>query len=196
MKQKLLFKAGETVYFAGQKGPAYRVTKGNIRLDHTDEEGEISFASMAIQEDLLGAEVLLGHSYQFNAHALVDTEIEVWQEPSELWEIALAKELLKSNQRNAEVISLRCGQAIDRIIKLIKLMVPGYQQAANEQLAINISLPALREAAEMTGLTIETVSRCLTSLRKQGFLQPIPGARGNIRNQFVLNLNNVEALAA
>ena len=75
-------------------------------------------------------------------------------------------------------------------------MVPGYQQAANEQLAINISLPALREAAEMTGLTIETVSRCLTSLRKQGILQPIPGARGNIRNQFVLNLNNVEPLAA
>ncbi len=54
MKQKLLFKAGETVYFAGQKGPAYRVTKGNIRLDHTDEEGEISFAK-AISQSSLGS---------------------------------------------------------------------------------------------------------------------------------------------
>lgn len=196
MKQKLVFKAGEPVYFAGQKGPAFRIVKGNIRLDQTDEEGEVSFASMAIQEDLLGAEVLLGQKYQFSAHALVDTEIEVWQEPSELWEIALAKELVKTNQRNAEVISLRYGQAIDRIIKLIKLMVPGYQQAISDQVAINISLPPLREAAEITGLTIETVSRCLTSLRKQGILQPIPGARGNIRNQFVLNLNNAEPLAA
>ena len=49
MKQKLVFKAGEPVYFAGQKGPAFRIVRGNIRLDQTDEEGEVSFASMAIQ---------------------------------------------------------------------------------------------------------------------------------------------------
>ncbi|MEY2706854.1 MAG: hypothetical protein RI905_605, partial [Pseudomonadota bacterium] len=60
----------------------------------------------------------------------------------------------------------------------------------------NLALPPLKETADITDLTIETVCRCIASLRKQGVLVPVQGTRGNLRNQFTVSIESMQAMAA
>jgi CRP-like cAMP-binding protein len=192
MKKTISFKAGDQIYISGQSGPAYKVLSGTVRLSQTTRTHQSIFANLAISGDLLGAEVLLRKPYAFEAQALTDCEIGVWQEPSILWAEALAEELIKSSLRQSEVVSLRCGTAMGRILKFIDLV----SSSDHSQTQTNITLPPLKETAEITDLTIETVSRCINSLRKQGILIPVQGARGNLRNQFTFSSQSLVALVA
>jgi len=192
MKKLMSFKAGDLIYMSGQNGPAYKVVSGTIRLSQTNRNHQTLFANLAIPGDLLGAEVLLRKPYTFESHALTDCEIAVWQEPTMLWAEALAEELIKSSLRQTEVVSLRCGTAMERVLRFINLVKPSHQTLAQS----NLTLPPLKETAEITDLTIETVSRCINSLRKQGILIPVQGARGNLRNQFTFSDQSLISLAA
>lgn len=192
MKKLMSFKAGDLIYMSGQNGPAYKVASGTIRLSQTNRNHQTLFANLAIPGDLLGAEVLLRKPYTFESHALTDCEIAVWQEPTMLWAEALAEELIKSSLRQTEVVSLRCGTAMERVLRFINLVKPSHQTLAQS----NLTLPPLKETAEITDLTIETVSRCINSLRKQGILIPVQGARGNLRNQFTFSDQSLISLAA
>ncbi|MBU3599483.1 Crp/Fnr family transcriptional regulator [Polynucleobacter sp. 30F-ANTBAC] len=192
MKKTISFKAGDQIYISGQTGPAYKVLSGTVRLSQTTRTHQSIFANIAISGDLLGAEVLLRKPYAFEAQALTDCEIAVWQEPSILWAEALAEELIKSSLRQSEVVSLRCGTAMGRILKFIDLLSSSDQS----QSQANLTLPPLKETAEITDLTIETVSRCINSLRKQGILIPVQGTRGNLRNQFTFSSQSLMSLAA
>lgn len=189
MKTNRFFKAGDVIYFAGSKGPAYKILEGSVRLDRGYvEHHQERFANLAVTGDLIGAEVLLSQYYAFDVRALTDCEIAVWQEPSLMWAEALASELIRSNQRKSDVVSLRCGLAMDRILRFIRL-VGGNSSSTTQN---NLCLPPLKETAEITDLTIETVSRCLTSLRKQGILRPVQGVKGNLRNRFYVSMSSVQ----
>jgi hypothetical protein len=94
--------------------------------------------------------------------------------------------------RQSDVVSLRCGLAMERIMKFIQLV--SYKGQAGT--SSNIALPPLKETADITDLTIETVCRCIASLRKQGVLVPVQGVRGNVRNQFTFSNQSLAALAA
>lgn len=196
MKKLISFKAGELIYMAGQNGPAYKVVSGTIRLSQTNRNHQALFANLAIAGDLVGAEVLLRKPYAFEAHALTDCDIAVWQEPTILWAEALAEELVKSSLRQTEVVSLRCGTAMDRVLRFIDLVSSAHTTENNHQASTSLTLPPLKETAEITDLTIETVSRCINSLRKQGILIPVQGARGNLRNQFTFSSQSLMSLAA
>jgi CRP-like cAMP-binding protein len=192
MKQIIRFKAGDVIYKAGQTGPAFKVITGTVRLDHAQTTHQSVFANLAIAGDLVGAEVLLRKPYAFDSHALTDCEIAIWQESTILLADALAEQLIKSSWRQSDVVSLRCGMAMERILKFVKLLS---NKNATEKTE-NLSLPPLKETADITDLTIETVCRCIASLRKQGVLVPVQGARGNLRNQFTLSIESMQAMAA
>jgi CRP-like cAMP-binding protein len=188
MKNIVTYKAGEAIYLSGQMGPVYRVTHGSVRLDRMFHDGHVAFANLAIAGDLIGAEVLLNQSYGFEAYALTDCEIEEWKEPSYLWVESFAKELMKVSQRQTDAVSLRCGPAMERILKLIQLIQDPSSEAYSK-----VVFPRLKDVAEITDLTIETVSRCISALRKQGVLTPISG---NLRSQFKVSQLLTQQVAA
>jgi CRP-like cAMP-binding protein len=192
MRNIISFKAGDLIYSAGQLGPAYQVISGTIRLDHTQKSHKSPLANLAIADDLVGAEVLLRKPYAFQACALTDCELMVWQQPTDLLAEALAEQLIKSSLRQSDVVSLRCGMAMERILKFIQLLSSKSQVGESN----NIALPPLKETADITDLTIETVCRCITNLRKQGILQPVQGTRGNLRNQFTFSTQSCVPMAA
>jgi CRP-like cAMP-binding protein len=167
------FKAGEIIYFSAQKGPVYRVLNGSVRLDRQFNDIEPTFANLAVAHDLIGVEVLVEGSYSFEARALTDCQIEVWSEPAFLWVESFAKELLQSFKRKADVVTLRCGTAKQRVLNLIHLL---------EQDGEDLRLPRLRDISEITDLTIETISRTMTQLKNQGVITQVTGSRGKLRS--------------
>jgi hypothetical protein len=117
------FGVGEALYHAGAEGMAWRVRNGVVRLDTLSSTGKLTFASLAIAGDILGCETLLFGAYTFSASALTQCELTPWPEgeASAAGE-SLLESLAIAQRRAADVVALRGGQAIDRVIGLIRLL--------------------------------------------------------------------------
>jgi len=76
-----------------------------------------------------------------------------------------------ANRAFADILALRTGRAADRVARLLSIMSFGV--VGRRTLAGQV-LPRLRDIAEITGLTIETVSRTIKQLRGEG----LPGLTG------------------
>jgi len=168
---KTSFKAGETLYAAGSKGRAWRVSSGAVRLDRCSTDQPPMFANLAVEGDVIGAETLMFQHYTFTATALADCVLTPWPEGNRApaGESLLAA-LTASETRAADVVALRCGQALERVRRLITLLTGPRPDAP--------ILPSRRDMAEITALTTETVSRSITTLRKAGLLPPDDMKRG------------------
>lgn len=167
--------AGERLHEAHAPGSAWRVVSGAVRLDTLDEEdGEPVFAGLAVPGDIVGAETLLLGQCHFRATALTPTVLTPWPGTVGSPSASLLGALARTEQRAAKVVALRAGQAIERVKRLIQLLVP---ENGGESLA-HIVLPPLRDMADITALTIETVSRSLSGLRRQGVLESTGQRRG------------------
>ena len=160
---------------------AWRVTSGSLRLDRPDAEGETSFANLAIKGDIIGAETLLFGHYTFTATALSNSVLSPWPEGcgAPAGE-SLLHTLAKTEQRAADVIALRCGQANVRVRRLVMLLA---QQPDERASGLLVTLPTRQDMAEITALTLETVSRMISGLRRAGILNPV------MRNGFPSNSN-------
>jgi CRP-like cAMP-binding protein len=167
------FRAGTRIYAAGAPGEAWRVLSGSVRLDRPGDAGQASmFANLAVAGDVIGAETLLFQHYTFEATALSECTLAPWPEGREApARESLLAALTSSERRSAEVVALRCGQAVDRVVRLLRLIAGGQPQLAGA------SLPARRDMAEITALTTETVSRIVSRLRRSGAL-PASTRRG------------------
>jgi CRP-like cAMP-binding protein len=168
------FRAGTRIYAAGTPGQAWRVLSGSVRLDRPGDAGQAPmFANLAVEGDVIGAETLLFQRYTFEATALADCVLAPWPEgrgaPARA---SLLAALTASERRSAEVVALRCGQAVDRVVRLLRLIAGGQPQLAGA------SLPARRDMAEITALTTETVSRIISRLRRSGVLPASARRRG------------------
>lgn len=156
---------GETIYAAGDQGPAWRIRSGAVRLDRIAGD-ERSFAGLALKGDVLGAESLLFGCYSFDARAIGAVELEPWlatnQAPSGE---TLLQMLAATEKRAAETLALRAGEALDRVRQLMVLL------ARNRDDSPLLVIPGLKDMAEITSLTMETVSRAISRLRKAGLLQ-------------------------
>ncbi len=161
------FRHGDLVYAAGTPGAAWRVLSGSVRLDRVGPDGAM-FASLAVAGDVIGAETLMFGSYAFEARALSDCELALWSDgsvkPSGEF---LVQTLAATERRAADVIALRCGQAMQRVRRLMLMLTRG--SAQDERLA-SIEMPSLRDMADITDLTAETVSRAISTLRREGVL--------------------------
>lgn len=163
---KTIFKAGERIYAAGAPGLAWRVQSGSVRLDRIIPDGDPMFANLAVEGDIIGAETLMFQHYTFEATALADCVLVPWPEgeAAPAGESLLAA-LTTSETRAADVVALRCGQAMERVTRLLSLLTGGREP----QLA-SMPLPSRRDMAEITALTTETVSRVVSQLRRAGML--------------------------
>jgi DNA-binding IclR family transcriptional regulator len=82
--------------------------------------------------------------------------------------------LALAQQHGASLLALRAGQAIDRVTRLIRLLAP----ASGGDPLVRIALPPLRDMADITALTVETVSRSLSGMRRRGLLESDGPRRG------------------
>jgi CRP/FNR family nitrogen fixation transcriptional regulator len=157
---------GERIYAAGSPGIAWRVKSGAVRLDRGTDAGR-SFAGLALSGDVIGAETLLFGSYSFDASAIGDCQLEPWlaadKKPSGE---SLLQMLAAAERRAADALALRVGEAFDRVRQLCLLLARDGADGRRE-----VAIPGLRDMAEITGLTVETVSRAMSHLRKTGLLQ-------------------------
>ncbi|MEI7612827.1 MAG: Crp/Fnr family transcriptional regulator [Betaproteobacteria bacterium] len=170
--------AGLILYEAGYKGAAWRVISGAVRLDRQEPEGETSFASLAIQGDIIGAETMLFDAYSFTATALTPCQLVPWPEgegmPVPVSDVL--KTLIATEQRAAEVIALRYGQAAERVKRLIMLLASSSSadkksRSKPDQPSNQVILPARQDMADITALTLETVSRMVSAFRRNGMLR-------------------------
>lgn len=151
--------SGEQLHRAGDEGLAWRLQRGVLRLDGTQ-----GFASLAIAGDIVGCETLLFGVYTFSASALTDCQLSPWPDgdPALSGE-SLLSSLAKAQQRAAEIIALRGGQAADRVIALIRLL------AGTDG---GVVLPSRQAIADITDLRFETISRIVKQLERAGVLVP------------------------
>jgi CRP-like cAMP-binding protein len=161
-------RAGDVIYRQGEPGRSWRVLSGIVRLDRESTPTESGFVSLAIKGDVIGAEILLFNQYTFTATALADCELLAWPEGEEA---PLADSILRvmatAERRTSEMLVLRCGQATARLKNLLQLLSRGCQQDESSN-SKRVTLPSVRDIAQITALTMETVSRTISIFKKSG----------------------------
>jgi CRP-like cAMP-binding protein len=157
--------AGEGIYHAGADGLAWRLNSGAVRLDNVSSSSDSSFASLAVPGDILGCETLLFGCYTFSATALTQCQLSPWPEgAAAMAGESLLASLAQAQQRAAEVVALRGGQAVDRVLGLIRLFTDSTGQAV---------LPTRQDIADITDLRFETISRIIKMLERTKVLLPV-----------------------
>lgn len=164
-RQRSAYGTGETIYHLGSDGLAWRLHCGVVRLDTAEASGSSRFASLAIAGDILGCETMLFGKYAFTATALTNCDLRPWPEgegaPAG---DSLLSSLAKAQNRAADIVALRGGQAANRVLGLIKLLKDG---------ADHVVLPTRQDIADITDLRFETISRIIKGLERTRALLPI-----------------------
>jgi CRP/FNR family transcriptional regulator len=165
---------GEALYEAGDPGESvYTLRSGIVRLERVSERGDRRIVRLAGCGDLLGQEVLLGGAYSDDAIAC--TPVTLCRIPSHVVQAlgtlhpALMRELMQRWQRALEdshdwVAELATGPARRRVLKLL-LKLGEYAQGAEP-----LWLPKREDIGAMLNLTVETCSRHISQLRRDGLL--------------------------
>ncbi|MCX7169216.1 MAG: helix-turn-helix domain-containing protein [Proteobacteria bacterium] len=183
------FSGGQRIHDTGAEGTAWRVASGVVRFDLIEVSGgEPVFAGLAMGGDIVGAEVLLFGQFSYRATALTDCELAPWPGRTLADSDSLLRALTLANHRAARVVALRSGQAIERVGRLIRMLLPQAPAAPRTE------LPPLRDIAEITALTVETVSRILSGLRRQKVLEPEQQRRGRGRKSCRVSLDLLAAV--
>jgi CRP/FNR family transcriptional regulator, anaerobic regulatory protein len=169
------------VFSRGERGAAvYTVRSGVVRFERVTERGDRRIVRLAGRGDLIGPEVLLQRPYADDAVAC--TAVQLCRIPRTLvdelgqGETALMRELMQRWQRalddaEAWLADLATGPARRRVLRL---MVKLGEHADASGLTW---LPRREEIGDMLDMTIETASRLISQLRREGVLELV-GARG------------------
>lgn len=174
--------SGSLVYPASSLGQPWRLCAGIVRFDTMGKHGEAMFASLAIAGDILGCETLLFGCYTFRATALTRCRLTPWPEGAEAADsTSLLTSLAKAQQRAAELVALRGGQAADRVLGLIRLLA---DQAGR------VVLPTRQDIADITDLRFETISRIVKQLERSEMIRSIRIDGVHATRSFVLGASS------
>lgn len=169
------FEPGAPVFDAGQRGAAlYTVRSGVVRFERVNERGDWRITRLAGKGDLLGAEALVQHRHADAAVAC--TPVVACRIPRELvdelsaQQPAIVRELMRRWQAaldDAEdwLAELATGSARRRVLRLL-LKLAGLAPPGEP-----IWLPKREEMGAMLGLTLETASRMVSQLKREGVIQ-------------------------
>jgi len=170
--------AEERIYARGSHGGVvYTLRSGIVRFERVTEGGARRIVRVAGRGDLIGQEALLREPYRDDAVAC--TPVALCRIPVPLVErlgeaeAALLRELMRRWQvalDDAESWSaeLTAGPARRRVLKLLQLL---QRHADDEQ---RIWLPRRDQMGDMLDMTVETASRVISRLRREGVLERLP----------------------
>jgi CRP/FNR family nitrogen fixation transcriptional regulator len=181
------FKYGGGAEIFGEAEPAeyvYQVVEGAVRSYKLLSDGRRQIGAFHLVGDIFGLEN--GAVHRFTAEAIVDTTVRLAKRVN-LEHVAsadalVARDLLSmttSNLQHAENHMLLLGRktSLERVAAFL-LEMDGRLSAAGV-----MALPmSRRDIADYLGLTLETVSRALSSLHEKGFLDFL----GQTQRQIVL----------
>lgn|GEM_PF-264721 len=165
---------GQRLYAAHAPGDsAFTVRSGVVRLERSSERGERRIVRLAGPGDLIGLEAMLGQTYAGDAYAC--TPVHVCRLPRVLVDElcadqpALLRDLMKRWQAALDeaeewLTELAVGSARWRLLRLF-LKLSEYGQPDGR-----IWLPSRQEIGAMLGVTVETASRGVSALRREGVL--------------------------
>ena len=185
-RRSLTFQAGMPIYRIGTPGLAWRVERGTVRLDADGHSSEACFASLSLPGDIIGSESMLFGSYAFSASALTHCELSPWPEGAPAAEgNSLLRSLAASQRRAAELVALRGGEALGRVIGLIRIMAGTVDEGRDA----NVVLPTRKDIADITALRLETVSRIIKHLERSGMLHPVRVEGVHATRSFAVNFS-------
>jgi CRP/FNR family nitrogen fixation transcriptional regulator len=186
------FHRGQELYAAGERAEfCYRIVSGSVRMVGLDADGRRQIAEFLLPGDLVGFDSLDTH--HLTAEALVDTVVVRYPlravEALAERDGALARrlsDLTKRNLRRAHQRMFLLGRksAVERLAAFLLEMAERMSSSSSGA----IILPMTRaDIADHLGLTIETVSRTITQLRREGAITPA-GAVIEVRDHAVLEM--------
>ena len=187
---------GQTLYSAQGPGQAaYTVRAGVMRLERSNERGDRRILRLAGRSDLIGMEAMLGQSYA--ADAVACTEVQICRLPRTLLddlsraEPGLMLDMMKRWQRALDdadewLTELCAGPARHRMLRLLlKLSEYADGQA--------VWLPSRQEMSAMLDMTIETASRLVSALKREGVLDALDQRHAVIHMDILLAALKSEA---
>jgi CRP/FNR family transcriptional regulator, anaerobic regulatory protein len=168
-----------TVYDRGTAGLAvYTVRSGVVRFERTTERGDRRIVRLAGRGDLIGQEALVQRPYADEAVActpvqlcriprmliqdLVHVENRLPHELMLRWQLAL-------DAAEAWVADLSTGPARRRLLRLLQRL------SSLSETPDLIWLPRRDQMGAMLDMTVETASRLVSALRREGVLQAASG---------------------
>lgn len=186
--REAFFPQGALIYPAGASGRAWRIREGSVRLDRlSSEPGGCagpqgpSFAGLYVKGDIVGVEAMLLETYTFSATALVNCRLEPWPagnaKPAGTTILRL---ISAAEHRRADLLEMRTGGASDRVRRLLALLA---QPSGTVAQPSRVVLPHLRDMADITALTVETVSRALSAFRREGLIDGQERRRGRFSSR-------------
>ena len=155
-------KRGETLTFAGEVGPVWRVTQGVFKLESYEGEN-CALIQLAKPGDLVGVEVLCHKAYAYTVRAIVDAKVEIHlashahSDPS-----ILVQAFLQQQRQTFDMYKLRTGSISTRLSYLMSLLK--YRLDGLEESIQRTDLPILKDIAKIIDSTVETVCRDLNEL--------------------------------
>jgi len=174
----LRFAPGERIYARGEPVPGvFTVREGLVRFEQVTAAGDRRILRLAGPGDLIGQEALLQRPCAEEAVAC--TEVQVCRIPRPLVErLALAqpalwRELMARWQRALElteawVADLTTGAARRRVLKLLEMLA---ERADGDG---RIWMPRRPEMGAMLDMTVETASRIVSRLGREGVIELLP----------------------
>lgn len=170
----VLLEPGQRLYGASEHGQAaYTVREGVMRLERSSDRGERRIVRLAGRGNLVGMEAMLGQTY--SADAIACTPARVCRLPKVLLdELSRAKpelmlEMMKRwqgalDEADEWLTELSTGSARWRMLRLLlKLSEYGGANGC-------IWLPSRQDMGAMLGMTVETASRLVSALKREGLL--------------------------
>lgn len=166
-----------SIYDRGNAGSAvYTVRSGLVRFERTTTRGDRRIVRLAGRGDLIGQEALLHRPYADEAIACTPVQLcriprtlidELSRGPDSLprelmlrWQVAL-------DAAEAWVADLSTGPARRRMLSLLQRLSP-YADAQGL-----VWLPRRDEMGAMLDMTVETASRLVSALRREGVLEQV-----------------------
>lgn len=168
----------QAIYTAGRPGSAvYTVRRGIVRFERFTEGGARRIVRLAGPGDLIGQEALLGRPYAEEAVAC--TTVHLCRIPAALvmqmshLEAQLYGALLVRWQKALEhaedwVTDLTTGLARRRLLKLLG-RIAGFEPTSDL-----IWLPRREDIGAMLDMSMETASRLVSGLKREGVLELMP----------------------
>jgi CRP/FNR family transcriptional regulator, anaerobic regulatory protein len=168
----------QPVYARGEAGAAvFTVRSGIVRLERSNQRGDRRIVRLAGRGDLIGQEALLQRPYADEAIAC--TPVQLCRIPRRLVDELssaqgrLPRELMMRWQwaldaSEAWVAELSSGPAHRRLLHLLQRL------AQLSEPGEPVWLPRREEIGAMLDLTIETASRLVSRLRREGVIELLP----------------------
>lgn len=175
---------GQRLFDANVRGSAaYTVREGVLRLERSSERGDRRILRLAGRTQLVGMEAMLGQTYASDAIAC--TPVRACSVPRALVdELAvqrpeLLRDLMKRWQNALDeadewLTELCTGSARWRMLRLL-LKLTEYGEPDGR-----LWLPTRGEMGAMLGLTVETASRVVAALKREGVLEAVDARHARI----------------